>query len=46
MFSAVTLMVMVTTFMAPPLLKALFSPKAGRRRRPESNAVQELTSGP
>ena len=27
LFSAVTLMVMVTTFMAPPLLKALFPPR-------------------
>jgi Kef-type K+ transport system membrane component KefB len=29
LFSAVTLMVMVTTFMAPPLLKALFQPVKG-----------------
>ena len=29
LFSAVTLMVMVTTFMAPPLLKALFTPLKG-----------------
>jgi Kef-type K+ transport system membrane component KefB len=30
MFSALTLMVMVTTFMAPPLLKLLFPPIGGR----------------
>ena len=33
LFSAVTLMVMVTTFMAPPLLKVLF-PSRGTRQTP------------
>jgi len=31
LFSALTLMVMVTTFMAPPLLKLLFPPRVGAR---------------
>lgn len=39
MFSAVTLMVMVTTFLAPPLLKALFPPGPGR---PSAEGVGEL----
>jgi Kef-type K+ transport system membrane component KefB len=33
-FSALTLMVMVTTFMAPPLLKVLFPPKGAPGRAP------------
>lgn len=33
-FSALTLMVMVTTFMAPPLLKVLFPPKGAPGRKP------------
>jgi Kef-type K+ transport system membrane component KefB len=33
-FSALTLMVMVTTFMAPPLLKVLFPPKGAPSRTP------------
>ncbi|MEN8375265.1 MAG: cation:proton antiporter [Gemmatimonadota bacterium] len=33
-FSALTLMVMVTTFMAPPLLKVLFPPKGPPTRTP------------
>jgi len=41
MFSAVTLMVMVTTFMAPPLLKALFPPIAPRHDK-EVDAIEEL----
>jgi len=40
-FSALTLMVMVTTFMAPPLLKVLFPP-VGRGRRP--GGLAELTT--
>lgn len=41
MFSAVTLMVMVTTFMAPPLLKKLFPP-IGPRHDKEIDAIEEL----
>jgi Kef-type K+ transport system membrane component KefB len=45
MFSAVTLMVMVTTFMAPPLLKSLF--RASAPRSPESLAAgKDLVSEP
>ena len=43
MFSALTLMVMVTTFMAPPLLKVLFPP-TGRAPREPVGAVAELTT--
>ena len=34
MFSAVTLMVMVTTFLAPPLLRMLFPPVKGEGDAP------------
>lgn len=44
MFSAVALMVMVTTFMAPPLLKLLFPPVAGPREKREPEAIEELVS--
>jgi Kef-type K+ transport system membrane component KefB len=44
MFSAVALMVMVTTFMAPPLLKLLFPPLAGAEKDKESEAIEELVS--
>lgn len=40
-FSAVTLMVMVTTFMAPPLLKKLFPPIRPRHDK-EIDAIEEL----
>lgn len=43
MFSALTLMVMVTTFMAPPLLKMLFPP-TGRVARERAGGVAELTT--
>lgn len=43
MFSAVALMVMVTTFMAPPLLKLLFPRAAGGGPR-TSEAIDELVS--
>ncbi len=43
MFSALTLMVMVTTFMAPPLLKMLF-PATGRVARERAGGVAELTT--
>ena len=43
MFSAVTLMVMVTTFIAPPLLKYLFPP-VGPRHDKEVEAIEELVT--
>ncbi len=42
MFSAVALMVMVTTFMAPPLLKLLFPPIAGPRSEKKPEAIEDL----
>lgn len=47
LFSAVTLMVMVTTFLAPPLLK-LVAPRlpVDRRSRPTPEGVAELTTEP
>ena len=42
MFSAVALMVMVTTFMAPPLLKALLPPQVGADN--EMDAIEELVT--
>jgi Kef-type K+ transport system membrane component KefB len=44
MFSAVALMVVVTTFMAPPLLKLLFPPVAGPRRDKSVEAIEELVT--
>jgi Kef-type K+ transport system membrane component KefB len=45
MFSAVALMVMVTTFMAPPLLKILFPPRPKRRGDEEDmDAIDELVT--
>jgi len=41
-FSAVTLMVMATTFMAPPLLKHLLSRAPGAKEPPELPEIQEL----
>jgi Kef-type K+ transport system membrane component KefB len=43
MFSALTLMVMVTTFIAPPLLKLLFPP-LGTRPAERPGGVAELTT--
>jgi len=43
MFSAITLMVMVTTFLAPPLLKILFPPIGQPSRMPPSG-ISELTT--
>lgn len=40
-FSALTLMVIVTTFMAPPLLKVLFPPKGGAEP-PEPRGIAGL----
>ncbi|NIP79766.1 MAG: cation:proton antiporter, partial [Gemmatimonadetes bacterium] len=42
-FSALTLMVMVTTFLAPPLLKALF-PRTARREPPPRSGIAGLTT--
>lgn len=42
LFSAMTLMVMVTTFMAPPLLKFLFPPIPRDRKLPEPEGIEEL----
>jgi Kef-type K+ transport system membrane component KefB len=44
MFGAVTLMVMVTTFIAPPVLKILFPPLRSKRSKHEPEGVQELTT--
>ena len=44
MFSAVALMVMVTTFMAPPLLKLLFPPIPGPRPEKEPESIEELVT--
>ena len=46
LFSAVTLMVMVTTFMAPPLLKLLFPPRRSERRRVEPDGIGHLVTDP
>jgi Kef-type K+ transport system membrane component KefB len=44
-FSAVALMVMVTTFMAPPLLKVLFPPRRRRREEHEDHdAIDDLVT--
>jgi Kef-type K+ transport system membrane component KefB len=43
LFSAVTLMVMVTTFIAPPLLKMLFPPRADVAPQPLSG-IAEITT--
>lgn len=42
LFSAVTLMVMVTTFIAPPLLKLLFPPVRPRQKPHEPEGIEEL----
>lgn len=41
LFSAVTLMVMVTTFLAPPLLKLLFPPTT-KQAAPKAEGIEEL----
>jgi Kef-type K+ transport system membrane component KefB len=43
LFSALTLMVMVTTFLAPPLLKLLFPPRADARPR-HLGGLAEITT--
>lgn len=44
LFSAVTLMVMVTTFLAPPLLKSLFPPLPRNHQPPEPEGIEELVT--
>lgn len=44
LFSAVTLMVMVTTFMAPPLLKLLFPPTRRDKRPPAPQGIEDLVT--
>ena len=43
-FSAVTLMVMVTTFMAPPLLKLLFPPVASKGGPKQQEGIEDLVT--
>ena len=45
LFSAVTLMVMVTTFLTPPLLRALFPPKDSAWVPPQPAGIEELVTG-
>ncbi|HEX6587894.1 MAG TPA: cation:proton antiporter [Longimicrobiales bacterium] len=42
-YSALTLMVLVTTFIAPPLLRALFPPKPSGRSDPDSALSRSVT---
>jgi Kef-type K+ transport system membrane component KefB len=44
LFSAVTLMVMVTTFLAPPLLKWLLPPRPPEQPTPEPEGVADLVT--
>jgi Kef-type K+ transport system membrane component KefB len=45
LFSAITMMVLVTTFLAPPLLHWLFPPRPGRRAEQElPGAVAKITT--
>lgn len=46
LFSAVTLMVMVTTFMAPPLLKLLFPPAGPDQPPPQPEGIEDLVTQP
>lgn len=46
LFSAVTLMVMVTTFMAPPLLKFLFPPLHSAKTSTKPEGIEELVTEP
>lgn len=45
LFGAVTLMVMVTTFIAPPLLRVLFPPIDPSWVPPEADGIEELVTG-
>jgi hypothetical protein len=44
MFAGVTLMVIVTTFMAPPLLKRLLSERSAARVSTGSEGIEELVT--
>ena len=44
LFSALTLMVMVTTFIAPPLLKMLFPPRVGATPPRHLGGIAEITT--
>jgi Kef-type K+ transport system membrane component KefB len=44
MFSAIALMVIVTTFIAPPLLKWLLTPKPGQES--DMEGIEDLVAGP
>jgi Kef-type K+ transport system membrane component KefB len=46
LFSAVTLMVMVTTFLAPPLLRLLFPPKNPGQKRPSPEGIEQMVTEP
>jgi Kef-type K+ transport system membrane component KefB len=46
LFSAVTLMVLVTTFMAPPLLKLLFPPIRSEQKPSVPGGLEELVTAP
>jgi Kef-type K+ transport system membrane component KefB len=46
LFSAITLMVMVTTFLAPPLLKLLFSPERPEQKPLQPEGMEELVTEP
>jgi len=46
LFSALTLMVMVTTFMAPPLLKLLFPPLLAGAGRAPAEGIEDLVTEP
>lgn len=46
LFSAVTLMVMVTTFLAPPLLRYLFPPALEAGELPRPDGIQDLVGEP
>jgi hypothetical protein len=43
-FSAITLMVMVTTFLAPPLLKLLLPPPPRMPAPPKAEGIQDLVT--
>lgn len=46
LFSAATLMVMVTTFIAPPMLKLLFPPVRPEQKPPAPEGIEELVTEP
>jgi Kef-type K+ transport system membrane component KefB len=46
LFGAVTLMVLVTTFLAPPLLKRLFPPRHPGQKPSEPEGIEELVTEP